>query len=557
MKITGITVNNFVGLPHFKHEPTEAVLFVAGGNGAGKTSLIESIRFALTGEAPRGAKKASDRPELITEGANTGFVQIDIGGDSLRRAIASGKLSKESPELPPNIELCLDASRFAQLPEGDRRKLLFGLSGVKVDRDTVSEQLALAEIPPHVIAEVLPKLANGFPTAASYARDQAASARGAWKAIAGETYGSVKAQTWEATAEGEAPTDVEIDEESQAIARYEQRIVELAQAAGRASSAVSDEHRDNLHDLADGIGRAQKELDSAQAVYDGISADVTRLEGEARGHTGHTVHCPACNESLRITGSGLEIAEEGASETPVKAKAALAEAKAKAHDAYGDLQKCHRAVAHHAAAATTLSNLPPPPNDEDYQAGELLEEERRRAQLHRDVLQMLLRRRRDHAEAESLTERAREQHELVAAWAGAEKELGPDGIPATILSRALDPINDALAGLVRNSGWLPAAIARDLGLTYGGRAYHLVSESEQWRADAMFAAVIAERSGSNILLLDRFDVLEPSARGDAIDWLCDLTEAGIADCVIVAGTLKAKPDMGEGVDVVWLEGKSS
>ena len=140
----------------------------------------------------------------------------------------------------------------------------------------------------------------------------------------------------------------------------------------------------------------------------------------------------------------------------------------------------------------------------------------------------------------------------VAAWVAAEEQLSPEGIPATLLSRALDPVNDALAQQAEAAGFRNARIERDLSLSYTERAYALTSESERWRADALFSVVAAIVSGYRIVTLDRFDVLDPESRGEVIDWLLDLTTAGTLETVLLTGTLKAKPDLGEGIDVIWL-----
>lgn len=552
MQITHITVSNFLGLAAFEHRLTSPVLFIGGGNGAGKSSLLEAVRFALLGETPRGVTKAGDRPTLITEGAAAGYVQVQIGDQPLRRTIGTAKFTGDA-ELPAHLNLCLDASRFAQMPEGERRKLLFGLASVKVDRETVAEHLRAAEIPAGVIDQVLPLLSKGFPAAASHARDQATAARGAWKATTGEAYGSQKAADWSACPEGEAPTDAELDEERAAIARHDERIVQLAEAVGRVKGAVSEEKRAELQELAEGLPQAQREQADAQDRYDAAAAEVQRLEGLARGHAPRAHTCPNCDAKLHITSDGLALAGD----QPVPAAdgaAALNAAKASAHDAYTELQACRKAVWHHESAKTTLENLPPAPSAEDLRAPERLQEERAKAQVHRDALALLERLRREHQKAEELTLAAARYHADVQAWVAAEKALGPDGIPAILLARALDPINERLAKHAELSGWPAASITRELALHYGGRAYNLVSESEQWRADAMFAAAIAELSTARVLLLDRFDVLEPAARGDALDWMLQLAEDETVGTVIVAGTLKAKPDLGDGIDVAWLGG---
>lgn len=548
MQIKSVTVSNFLGLASFNHELTEPVLFIAGDNGSGKSSLLEAIRYALTGAAPRGVTKASDRTRVITEGAASGYVTVETDGGTHRRAIASGKVAGEPPELPPNLDLCLDAPRFATMPEAERRKLLFDLAGVKMDRETIADQLRIAEIPQDVIEQILPRLREGFTKAAAFARGEAQEARGAWKATTGETYGSNKAEGWTATTEGEAPTDEEFDDARKALAMHEERVGNLREAVGRVKGAVSAETRAHLQGMVEAIPFAELEVEQAQGVYDEASAQVTKVEAEARGHIGHVQACPSCGTRLTV-GARLSIAED---EAPAATPAQLNAAKAAAHDAYNELQRLRKVLNEHHAAKSTLANLPPEPTEEDLKAPERLEEELKLVEFHRQSLQFLADKRRAHQRADELAEKAAGYHRAAVAWVAAEKALGPDGIPATLLSRALDPINAALADYAKLAGWAPASIERDLTLTYGGRAYDLVSESEQWRADALFATAIAVLSKSNLLLLDRFDVLQPAARGEAIDYLCAVIDDTSIDTVIVAGTLKAKPDMGEGVDVVWL-----
>ncbi|MFX5611511.1 hypothetical protein ABTD85_24050, partial [Acinetobacter baumannii] len=75
-------------------------------------------------------------------------------------------------------------------------------------------------------------------------------------------------------------------------------------------------------------------------------------------------------------------------------------------------------------------------------------------------------------------------------------------------------------------------------ITAGGRAYGLLSESEQWRTDAMIAQAVAQVTGLRILMLDRFDVLDLPGRSDAINWLHSLAEEGHIETALVFGTLK-------------------
>lgn len=105
----------------------------------------------------------------------------------------------------------------------------------------------------------------------------------------------------------------------------------------------------------------------------------------------------------------------------------------------------------------------------------------------------------------------------------------------------MGPINSRLAQSAADSGWPQAAIGADMAITYGGRSYRLLSESEQYRADAMLAEAIAHISGTRLLVLDRFDVLDLQGRSDLIAWLDVLAANGEIDSALVFGTTKALP----------------
>ena len=551
MRITEINVQNFLGVPHFSHQLTEPVMFIAGGNGVGKSSLLEAVRFALTGEHPRGVRTAGDRVRVVTDGASTGFVDIAVDGANIRRAITSAKVAGDMPQMPEHLGLSLDAPRFASMPDIDRRRLLFALAGVKVDARTVKEQLQAlpSVIPESVIDKILPKLAGGFPAAAAFAKDQAKEERGGWKAITGEVYGSKKADDWAAIAEGEAPTAEEIADAGKAVALHQQRCMDLAECVGRVKAAISEEQRAEFEAKAAGLTDAEEVLAVASDVYDHAAQEAQNIEWAAKGHTGNIQACPCCGEKLKV---GAMLAKATEDDQPKATPAQVTAAKARAHDAYSALQNARRAVSDAKAARSALDNLPPPPSAEDLKAPAKLEEEQQKLIACRQHLEWMQAKDREHSQAERRTSDARQAHAMVQAWSAAEDALSPDGIPSILLSKALDPINQELATVASMAEWQVPVINRDLSLSYGGRPYELVSESEQWRADAVFATVIASLSGSRVLLLDRFDVLEPHARGDALDMLTAITGQYV-DTALVAGTLKAKPDLGEGIDVVWLE----
>ena len=156
--------------------------------------------------------------------------------------------------------------------------------------------------------------------------------------------------------------------------------------------------------------------------------------------------------------------------------------------------------------------------------------------------------------ADETTRKAADYHADVLAWLLIADALAPDGIPAELLAAALDPINAHLLDFSNMAEWSDVLINCDMGIMAGGRPYALLSESEQWRADALIGAAIAELSSLRLLVLDRFDVLDAKGREDALYWLDGMAADGVIDSAIVAGTLKTLPGgLPETIQGVWIE----
>ena len=194
MKIERIEVTNFLGLRHLAIDVDAPVLLVCGPNGAGKSSLIEAIRFALTGETPRAALK-KDYPTLLSAGQTAGMVSVTADGRQITRNVKTGA-GTGAPDDLGALAYTLDAPRLARMDAKERRAALFGLMGVSFSSAVVAQELIDRGHMADHVERIKPILKSGFDAAATEAKKLAAEARGAWKEVTGETYGAVKAETW-------------------------------------------------------------------------------------------------------------------------------------------------------------------------------------------------------------------------------------------------------------------------------------------------------------------------------------------------------------------------
>lgn len=547
MKIESIAIQNFLGLYDLRHTLAARTLLVCGPNGAGKSSLLDAIRFAILGSMPRGlSARGEERKAVITEGASAGYAEVTADGYTARRAIASGNLTGDGLPAFIGLDVALDPSRFAAMPDDTRRRLLFDLMDVKADRETVTRVMQDNEVPDAIIEKAMPLLRGGFDAAVTDARAQASEARGAWKAITGEAYGTQKAATWRPLVEGEAPTDEQVAKAEGHIAAANQRVEQLVELAGLVRAALPEARRADLEEqAADRDAAVQEELRAEREAEDAAAA-LADISAKARAP--ETLTCPCCSASLAFENRAL-VESSGAGDRP--SEEAVQEAKRRDHAARQALAEARGRVTAAVGAERALETATTVTQAQRDEAA-TLEDARHVLGLHQSAHASLLQARVLHEQADMLANKALAAHQQVIGWLKVQELCSPSGIPAILIARALDPFNDLLRAYAADAGFAPAQVERDLSLTYAGRPYALCSESEQWRADTLFALVVARLSGAKAVLLDRFDVLQPDDRGQVLDWLTDTT-ANMMDTVILAGTLGKRPEADELLDVLWMD----
>lgn len=569
MKITAIHARNFLGLRAADIIPATPVSLICGPNGAGKSSLQEAVRLALTGESVRVSLK-KEYGQLLHDGAETGTVVVSAGPQANSVALPSGKLTA-GLQTDPRLPYVLDAQRFASLDAKERRSFLFDLMGLKLGTDLVRERLAARGCHPKKIEAVLPLVRAGFDAAAKEAQTKATAAKGAWRAITGETYGSVKAGDWKAPVPAGAPAAEDVNAtiselqgdiaEASTEAGDMQRQLGEMDAAARQRAGRDTKIRE-LADKAAGLAKAQESVDRAQEQRDEFLPKVEVLRAAAGGKAvGMPCTCPECGVLLQYLAGQLALREptqadsEAAGRLPEYERSlTVLENVLKSRTAERDAAK---------AAATQLDLLrkdaAADSGDDD---GELRKTiENTLAKLQEAItatgqqLEAVRASQRAAAQAADQTAKAAQHHADVVAWDALAEALGPTGIPAELLAEALDPINDRLAATANMTEWFRVGIEADMTITAGpGRTYALLSESEKWRADAMIAEAITHLTGLRLLVLDRADVLIGAERDRLFWWLDDLAVDGAIDTALVFMSLKAPPaGLPDGITAFWIE----
>lgn len=584
MKINHVRATAFIGARSIDVPIETPVAIFCGPNGAGKSSLAEAISAALTGDISRVALK-KEYGSIVTEGKKKAEVVLSTDHGECSIALPDGKWQG----LPVHMDAMpyvLRPSLFAEKKDTERRTFLFGLTGITLNSATVKAQLLDRGCHEKKIESILPMLRSGFPAACDFAKDKAKEAKGAWKAVTNETWGKDKGDGWEAevpeydakrlalVTEQLTTVDGRIEEHSRTLGALQaKRDAFVKHTAAAESNATKAKE---LVRLTEKLAFDEAELAKAEQAL--IAAQQRAGTAPREGLVHDLAH--SLNESLRMAIPFGDMDDHQRKQL-ADANAALASYEkqhGKIDQTGGDAEsraalpaltnardlmkrsvdndKRQMEEAKAAAAALELSADVEKVTDEDVGATQRSLEAARQQRKTLAEEQDKIRRQKIAADAAAeTTKKAAQHHADVAEWLAIADQLAPDGIPGEMLATALKPINGHLAEYSQSTTWPAVTIDSDMTIRYGDRLYSLCSESEKWRADAMIAVAIAVLSGLKLVLLDRMDVLQVSARGDLLAWLDELADFGDLDTAITFGTLKQLPTgLSESTSAFWIEG---
>jgi len=594
MKIERLLVQGFLGVAEVNVTTTQAVHLFAGANGAGKSSVRDAVALALTADLGRvGLKKEAG--QLVNSRAQHAVCEVEnADGDRWSVTISqAGKIvdSQKGRDNDPVLACVLDAQRFASMDATARRAFLFDLMGVKADAVTVRQLLLQRGSDGHMVDRVLPLLRAGFPAACEEAKAKATAAKGAWRATTGETFGAEKAKTWRAAQPVHDPAvaaalSTELKHADVALEQWQRQVGQLMgqqqhrqQQRGklgtlREQAAMQERLQTKLAADTAQLQHWQAELERTRAAAAGGSVPRVGLVHDLARSVNALLMLGAV-DSDSVVGQDAEkalqayVREHGeiASETAASGDSAARQAaKAKLPEverAHGlltssvantqrDLGAAQRAKAEADAIAAELAE----PFDEAALADATDQVEKLKAGRAETVRKLDAQRslKAQSDAAEKKTSDAATHAAEVAAWDVIAQALAPDGIPADLLARALQPMNERLAQSAADAQWPQVTVTADMVILFGARPYPLLSESEQWRCDAMLAEAVAQISGTRLLVLDRFDVLDLQGRADLIAWLDVLADNGEIDTALIFGTLKQPPaNLPATFSAHWLE----
>lgn len=579
MKLHNIEIANFQGLHDVKLSFEAPVTIICGNNGAGKTTLLEAIRLAIVGVPERVSKKP-DYAKMITEGCKVSVIRLVSDEGEFMFNLPTGKHNTCLHDIDAEMNVALGMENFAEATPDYRRAMLFRVTKSGIKPADVAARLIRRGSPDAKVKYITTPLLSGFSEAAKFAKNKATEARGEWKGITGETYGDKKAEVWKLT---ERPEPVPQDELDAARLAHE-----TAQSVHDAIQVDIGAAREKIRQVMESVSMMadfEQKASQLERLQQKLAVDEKELAAWDAKLTAIQLHKPGAAMEAELTRQLAETLEDWclvAMRDPALAEEnALLIKRSRGHLAtYSNAQRegltdsgaettirnardgysravsnDHRDIAVAEEAARQLAEARAAQVERPNLSGLQIELEAAKNDLKAtsDTFNALMQRNEAATLATSAEDRALAAHKDVQEWNAIADALSPDGIQAEILAGALRPVNDRLFELSKVANWARVQITTDLDVQADGRPYALLSESEQWRASALLSITLALLSGTNLVLLDRFDVLDLEGRADAVDLFDSIAQQGLVQ-IIVAGTLKKKPeDLPNGVKANWIE----
>jgi len=493
-------IANWKGI-HSAEIKLDSVTLISGKNGAGKTSILEAIGAAIHGEPMiyDGITKRAMKDVIHADQKQAG-VEVDLGGYKCFLNLPEVTSHAEG-EAKPVSKFATGFSDIMELSKRERFRFLNEHFMQPITKEELLKEIKDAEMPDDQFDRLWQTVEDlGWDAAHTQIRDAGAKRKGQWEYITGENYGSIKAENW-------LPEAWTPDLLNAKMADLQTEYDKLKKAFHLQEAGVLDDNeRAKLETLAKERKKYYKTLDELNEKYSFVSEQILDMveaqyaQRQTIDLQEKTMECPECKTALLyIPGDNKLECAKGVGKDAVKAaKGILKELEAdknKLNEQQVDIDKQRnelKDLIHKADAAKEKLESEAAEFDPDLQANYEKAEERLNSYKVR-------------AEAYSI-------HQQIQRIAIVVKALSENGLRLKKLALVIKGLNDMFDTMTTGTGWKPVVLDDKMDITYGGRPYSLLSQSEQLRVKIMFQLLLTYRDKSAIMCVDRADVLDRDGR---------------------------------------------
>lgn len=501
-----ITTENYRGIKSASLA-LDGIVLVAAPNASGKSAVAQAAGAVLTGQAvPIPGVLKSMAGMLVRNGASGGFAQLDAEGGTARVDWPRAALKTKGE--PPQISaIAAGIESFAYAEPKRRTEILIELLKAFpvfedlrewFSREGISEETARA------VWDTIDK--QGWDAAHAQSKETGARLKGQWEAVTGERYGTKKAENF--TPNEWEPELASTSGEFLTAALTDARDALDGMIAG---AAVDDAERERLQALADMLEERQAESTAASEELTRATeshASALKASQALRNPTAQQLHaCPHCNGALSIVGGSVTAGTQIADEDVVKWNAAqevITKSIEVGTAARARLNAARNAVSEAESAARQLAS---------FVEGNATHAQVQHARQAVTIAQGRL-------DAFTCKTRADRLQNSIVQNAAIVSALDTTGVRQDKLNDAVHSfLGESVTPMASVAGWGAIEIAHDMSLSYSGRAWALLSESEKFRVRVLLQLAISLREGAAAVIIDAADILDKAGRNGLIKLL--------------------------------------
>jgi hypothetical protein len=538
-----IEISNIRGIASAIIE-TVKITVIAGLNAAGKTSAIQSIGSAFTGNPlPIEGMKKSNAGRMVRSGTGGGFVLADNGlGES---KIDYPEAVYNTTGTPVTIsEWSAGFRSIVNEPVKQRGDIIADILKTNPTKEALESELKKIGASENGIKRLWDTVAGqGWDAAHAQAKETGAKLKGQWEGITGERFGDKKAKSWMPAA---WDSDLERATEAELISDIskENSWLECAiseQAVGETELIRLKTEADKIQDLAAQIAELSVQTGALLKNRDEIEAGLSKMP---RPEQPVTQPCPHCQKAVAI--------DRGKIVAPVILEAAEIEKRSAAIKQANDSLQAVKTE--YASISTKNSEL-----QASLKICQAAKTEYEKAIQKKGSA--------DQSKVEECRQRVATAQNRLAAYKAkttADKLaydvsrnekiidlLAPDGLRLNWLKDKIGAFNETMQKMCEIAEWGKVELRPDMAVSFKGTLYMLCSKSEQFRVQTVLQMAIAEALQDPVVLIDGADILDAPGRNGLFNLLAvwDLN-------AIVGMTLSPNriPDLSSlGGRIYWLE----
>lgn len=483
------------------------ITLIGGDNKNGKSSIARAAGLILTGETTPLWLMKKDAPDLVNDQSKKGFVSLSTDDGTKKLEFPSMRSSVDGSNHPQSSLIAAGMKSIVYMDAKERSVYLSELLKTEPTEQEFNDALKKSKISKNEREAVWGRISEiGWDESYKKAREKATMMKGAWQHETGEKFGSEKAQGWTPAGWQQSYLKLDVDAIQKEIeALYKER------ASAEVAVVLEEQELADLTDLANNIEKAKDIYTENEKIKIKIESQLKELWRTVPPIlSDESTPCPHCKKPVIVQGKSV-VAATSVKKADIAASQKLfddhqekiAEVEKRLKNASDDVMKSKAIYTECIEAKAKIAKL----------SGKS-KASRPKEDIDKDIVskKALIDSIKTYVEATKINGNIQNLLEVIDI-------LAPEGLRAKALKRGIGMFNEMLENICKKARWEQVSLLEDMSVTFDGRSYHLLSDSEKYRVMVTLQVAISDIDNSSVVIVDGADILNKNGRNGLVNIL--------------------------------------